>query len=62
MKRVTVLGGGSWGTTLALVLHDNGHQVVKRFDQAFTFQDIHNCRSSRSLHTEDTHQWPNYLY
>jgi glycerol-3-phosphate dehydrogenase (NAD(P)+) len=28
MKRVTVLGGGSWGTTLALVLHDNGHHVV----------------------------------
>ncbi|MFH1689485.1 MAG: NAD(P)H-dependent glycerol-3-phosphate dehydrogenase [Candidatus Eisenbacteria bacterium] len=28
MKRVTVLGGGSWGTTLALVLHDNGHEVV----------------------------------
>lgn len=28
MKRVTVLGGGSWGTTLALVLHDNRHQVV----------------------------------
>ncbi len=28
MKRVTVLGGGSWGTTLALVLHDNGHQVA----------------------------------
>jgi len=33
MKRVTVLGGGSWGTTLALVLHDNGHQVaVWEFD------------------------------
>jgi glycerol-3-phosphate dehydrogenase (NAD(P)+) len=28
MSRVTVLGGGSWGTTLALVLKDNGHQVV----------------------------------
>jgi glycerol-3-phosphate dehydrogenase (NAD(P)+) len=28
VKRVTVLGGGSWGTTLALVLHDNGHQVA----------------------------------
>lgn len=28
MKHVTVLGGGSWGTTLALVLHDNGHEVV----------------------------------
>ncbi len=24
---VTVLGAGSWGTTLALVLHDNGHMV-----------------------------------
>jgi glycerol-3-phosphate dehydrogenase (NAD(P)+) len=27
MKRVTVLGGGSWGTTLGLVLLDNGHAV-----------------------------------
>ncbi|MBN2564903.1 MAG: NAD(P)-dependent glycerol-3-phosphate dehydrogenase [Candidatus Eisenbacteria bacterium] len=28
MKRVTVLGGGSWGTTLGLVLLDNGHAVT----------------------------------
>jgi glycerol-3-phosphate dehydrogenase (NAD(P)+) len=28
MKRVTVLGGGSWGTTLGLVLLDNGHEVT----------------------------------
>lgn len=35
MKRVTVLGGGSWGTTLALVLHDNGHEVrVWEYDRA----------------------------
>jgi glycerol-3-phosphate dehydrogenase (NAD(P)+) len=33
MMRVSVLGGGSWGTTLALVLHDNGHRVnVWEFD------------------------------
>jgi len=25
--KITVLGAGSWGTTLALVLHDNHHQV-----------------------------------
>jgi len=25
--KVSVLGAGSWGTTLALVLHENGHQV-----------------------------------
>jgi glycerol-3-phosphate dehydrogenase (NAD(P)+) len=26
--KVTVLGAGSWGTTLALVLHDNMHDVI----------------------------------
>ncbi len=28
MARTVVLGAGSWGTTLGLVLHDNGHDVV----------------------------------
>jgi glycerol-3-phosphate dehydrogenase (NAD(P)+) len=28
MSRIAVLGAGSWGTTLGLVLHDNGHEVV----------------------------------
>ncbi|MBM3307027.1 MAG: NAD(P)-dependent glycerol-3-phosphate dehydrogenase [Candidatus Eisenbacteria bacterium] len=28
MSRVAVLGAGSWGTTLGLVLHGKGHQVV----------------------------------
>ncbi len=28
MARAAVLGAGSWGTTLALVLHDNEHDVV----------------------------------
>lgn len=27
MENVAVLGAGSWGTALALVLHDNGHDV-----------------------------------
>jgi len=27
-KRVTVLGAGSWGTSLAILLNDNGHEVV----------------------------------
>ncbi len=27
-KRIAVLGAGSWGTTLALLLNDNGHEVV----------------------------------
>lgn len=26
--RTTVLGAGSWGTTLAILLHDNGHDVT----------------------------------
>ncbi|MBL8028874.1 MAG: NAD(P)H-dependent glycerol-3-phosphate dehydrogenase [Fibrobacteres bacterium] len=28
MKRLTVLGAGSWGITLAIILHDNGHKVT----------------------------------
>ncbi|MCY8660301.1 glycerol-3-phosphate dehydrogenase, partial [Bacillus spizizenii] len=27
MKKVTMLGAGSWGTALALVLTDNGNEV-----------------------------------
>lgn len=26
--RITVLGAGSWGTTLALILHNNGHEIT----------------------------------
>ena len=26
--KITVLGAGSWGTSLALILHENGHQVT----------------------------------
>jgi glycerol-3-phosphate dehydrogenase (NAD(P)+) len=25
--RIAVLGGGSWGTTLAILLHENGHEI-----------------------------------
>lgn len=28
VNRIAVLGAGSWGTTLALLLNDNGHEVV----------------------------------
>jgi glycerol-3-phosphate dehydrogenase (NAD(P)+) len=27
MEQITVLGAGSWGTALAIVLADNGHNV-----------------------------------
>ena len=28
MAKISVLGAGSWGTALAILLHDNGHEVI----------------------------------
>ena len=28
MARIGILGAGSWGTALAILLHDNGHDVT----------------------------------
>ena len=28
MAKISVAGAGSWGTALAILLHDNGHEVI----------------------------------
>ena len=28
MAKISVLGAGSWGTALSLLLHNNGHEVI----------------------------------
>lgn len=28
MAKIGVIGAGSWGTALALLMHNNGHQVT----------------------------------
>ena len=28
MAKISVMGTGSWGTALAILLHNNGHQVM----------------------------------
>jgi glycerol-3-phosphate dehydrogenase (NAD(P)+) len=34
-RKITVLGAGSWGTTIAILLNDNGHDVIlwEKFNQ-----------------------------
>ncbi|MCY8131912.1 NAD(P)-binding domain-containing protein, partial [Bacillus spizizenii] len=44
MKKVTMLGAGSWGTALALVLTDNGNEVcvwAHRSDLIHQINELH---------------------
>ncbi|WP_405101788.1 NAD(P)H-dependent glycerol-3-phosphate dehydrogenase [Oceanobacillus sp. FSL H7-0719] len=50
MKKIAVLGAGSWGTALSVVLADNGHDVrlwSHRIEQADTINETH--RNERYL-------------
>lgn len=42
MKKVAVLGSGTWGTALAQVLADNGHDVIIYGNQQTQIDDINN--------------------
>ena len=51
MENVTVLGAGSWGTALAIVLAENGHNTLlwtHREDQA---AEINNSHTNKKYHT-----------
>lgn len=48
MARVSVLGGGSWGTALSIVLARNGHQAAvwtRREEDARELNEIHELKS-----------------
>ena len=34
MAKIGVIGAGSWGTALALLKHNNGHQVTIKIGRA----------------------------
>ena len=38
--RVALIGAGSWGTSLALVLNSNGHQVTCWTIEQSTIKDV----------------------
>lgn len=44
LERITVLGAGSWGTALAIVLSDNGHQVRLWGHRKEHIEEIENTR------------------
>lgn len=53
MKKVAVLGAGSWGTALSIVLADNGHDVrlwTHREEQAKTINETHKNEKYLDVH------------
>lgn len=47
--KVTILGGGAWGTALACVLADNGHQVMLWAYEHDVVDEINTCHTNRYL-------------
>ena len=48
MEKVTVIGAGSWGTAIAFVLAENGHDCLlwaRRSDQSTEINEVHTNHS-----------------
>lgn len=47
MSKVTVIGAGSWGSALSLILHDNGHDVKIFGNEKEQIDEINNFHTNR---------------
>ena len=51
MKEIGVIGGGSWGTALAILLNENGYQVTLWCHSEKSAQNLQKTRRKRSTVT-----------
>lgn len=56
MENVTVLGAGSWGTALAIVLAENGHNTLLWTHREEQANEINEYHSNKNIY-----QKQNYL-
>ena len=51
MANVSIIGAGSWGTALAFLLHENGHQVTEwsAFEKAESLRTEHRLKTLPDL-------------
>ena len=49
MKKISIIGAGSWGTTLAVIAAENGYEVTLWAREKETIQSVNEKRENKTF-------------